>query len=481
MTNMGILRIASNALSILTSDVFNRATTFFIYLLVARHLGPFEFGQMSLALALFYTFQVIAAAGLKTLMIREISKDKTQTERYLMNAAMLVTVFSFLSLLILFGFTRLMGYQQETATIILLLCVGLLPYSLAVICEAVFQAWERMHFIAYANVPANLFKLTLAYQLLANDFRILSVTLLMLLCYFGVMILEWYFVLHSFVRPRLKFDFLFAVALIKKAFTFLGIDSVIAIWSSLNILILSKLAQEIDVGLYNAAVQITVPISLVFQSLAISIFPLLSELFVTHILDFKRVAQEMIELLLCIALPCAIGLFYLSDETLLLLYGEKEFLISSQILRIVVWALIPAALTTSLGQVLLAGLREKITLRIVAINFLINLVLGIILIHQFGLTGAAVTVLITGIINFFQHYFPVARMLGNLNFFKMIWKPALSSILMIIYLTLLGKRGLLLTIVPAAIVYLCSLMMIMVWSIGGFYQLKTKYQNLLSR
>ena len=85
---MGILRIARNTLSILTSDVFNRATTFFIYLLVARYLGAFEFGQMSLALALFYTFQVMSAAGLKTLLIREIAKDKAQTGRYLMNAAM---------------------------------------------------------------------------------------------------------------------------------------------------------------------------------------------------------------------------------------------------------------------------------------------------------------------------------------------------------------------------------------------------------
>lgn len=476
---MGILIIARNALSILTSDVFNRATTFFIYLMVARYLGAFEFGQMSLALTLFYTFQVISAAGLKTLLIREIAKDKIQTGRYLINAAMLVTVFSFLSLLILLGFTYLMGYQRETTAIILLLCLGLLPYSLASICEAVFQAWERMHFIACANVPANLLKLTLAYFLLMNNYGIWYLVILILACYLLVMILEWWVIFHFFVKLRFKFDFPFAVALTQKAFTFLGIDSVIAIWSSLNILIISRTAQEIDVGLYNASVQITIPVNLLFQSIALSIFPVLSQMFSAHMTDFKRVAQEMIELMLCIAMPCAIGLFFLSDLTLVLLYGEKEFLQASQVLRIIVWTLIPTALTISLGYVLITGLKEKITLRIVTVNLVINLVLGIILIHLFGLIGAAVTAVICGIVNFFQHYFPVIRILRNLNLLKLAWKPALASGLMAVYLAAMKSTGLVLTILPAAIIYFSSLSMLMIWSQGGLDGLKAKYLNLL--
>ena len=50
------VRVLGNAASILTSDVFDRVSTFVLYLLVARHLGVVSFGRLSVALALFHPF-----------------------------------------------------------------------------------------------------------------------------------------------------------------------------------------------------------------------------------------------------------------------------------------------------------------------------------------------------------------------------------------------------------------------------------------
>src|SRR2546429_9205226 len=84
--------IGANALSILTSDVMNRATSFVVYAMVARKLGAFEFGQMSLALSLFYIFQIFAVSGVKTLLIREVAKDRSQTRKYFVNGCLIVGV-----------------------------------------------------------------------------------------------------------------------------------------------------------------------------------------------------------------------------------------------------------------------------------------------------------------------------------------------------------------------------------------------------
>src|SRR6202795_936711 len=81
-----------NALSILTSDVMNRATSFVMYALIARHLGAQEFGQLSLAFSLFYMFQVFAVAGLKVLIIRQVAKDRSQSSLYFINASMIVAI-----------------------------------------------------------------------------------------------------------------------------------------------------------------------------------------------------------------------------------------------------------------------------------------------------------------------------------------------------------------------------------------------------
>src|SRR5437762_882548 len=155
-TMSNLRRIAANAASMLTSDAVNRATTFVLYALIARHLGSYEFGQMSLALTLFYLAQVFALAGLKQVIVRAVARDRSTTSQYLTNGSLILCLSTLLSVAGLLLFVLLLGYSTDTTTVILLISVGLLPYSLSAICEAVFQAWERMRYIAYANVPANI-------------------------------------------------------------------------------------------------------------------------------------------------------------------------------------------------------------------------------------------------------------------------------------------------------------------------------------
>ena len=83
------LRIAGNTMSVLTSDVLNRATTFLVYALVSRHLDARAFGQLSVALVLFYMFQVFAVLGLPVLITREVAKNRQGTPAYFCNGALL--------------------------------------------------------------------------------------------------------------------------------------------------------------------------------------------------------------------------------------------------------------------------------------------------------------------------------------------------------------------------------------------------------
>ncbi len=97
----GLRKLMNNALSILASDALNRAATFVLYAMVARFLGEFEFGQMSLALTFFYMFQVLAVAGLKTLVTREVAKNRAETSRYLVMGSLVVVLTSLLTIAVL--------------------------------------------------------------------------------------------------------------------------------------------------------------------------------------------------------------------------------------------------------------------------------------------------------------------------------------------------------------------------------------------
>ncbi len=201
-----IRRIAGNAASIFINTVVNRATTFVLYALIARHLGAHEFGQLSLALTLFYTFQVFAAAGLSTLITREVAKDRTKTDQYLVNGSMVVIVSSLLSITALLLFVWLMNYSLDTGAVILLMSLGLLPYALSAICEAVFQAWEMMHYIAYANMSVNIAKVGLGFLALASGYGLYGLVLLLVASHVTVLGIEWWLTLRHIARPGWKID-----------------------------------------------------------------------------------------------------------------------------------------------------------------------------------------------------------------------------------------------------------------------------------
>src|SRR5947208_17144862 len=240
--SLNLRKTTGNALSILTSDVMSRMTSFVLYALVARHLGAQEFGQLSLAFSLFYMFQVFATAGLKVLIIRQVAKDRSQTSLYFVNACAIVTLSSFTSIAVLFAFVRLMHYPPATALVALLLSVGLLPTAISAVCEGLFQAWEKMQFIAWVNVPINIAKIVGAFLLLTNSHGLYAVILVLLASFFTAAGVETWIVLRLFLAGGAPIDVAFSIRTLRSALTFLGMDGTLAVEGSVNVLFLSKLA-----------------------------------------------------------------------------------------------------------------------------------------------------------------------------------------------------------------------------------------------
>lgn len=477
----GLPKIASNALSIFSSDAVNRATTFLLYLLIARHLGAYEFGQMSLALTFFYAFRVTAVAGLKTLVTREVAKDPAKTDLYLANASALVLLSSLLSIVILFICVRLLDYSSGTASVILLVSLGFFPYSISAVCEAVFQGRQQMRYIAYANIPVHIAKVALAVLLLVRGYGLPHLVSLLLASYVAVAAIESCIMFCRISKPRLRIDPAFALDICRRTGVFLGIDGIIALMSTLIIFILSKLTTETEVGLYSAATQLMVPVTLVYQSIAASVFPMMCQTVETRFHALKRTAEHLFGVLIAIGLPTVVALFLLADEVLVVLYGRTDFLSASPALRIMVWNLILVALTHAFGQVFLAGRRETITLRIVAIDTLVTLVCGLLLIEYFGVIGAAAATLLARIVDCIQHYVMVAKVLPTIAVGRLLWKPAAGAAAMGLYLTAFRDQSLILTLLTAPMVYGAVLLCLFVWSNGGVHEAKVRWQDLWSQ
>ncbi len=464
-------RIAANAASMLASDVINRATTFALYALVARSLGAYEFGQLSLALTLFYTFQILAVAGLKTLVTREVAKHRERTDEMLVNGSVGVLLTALVSIAALAIFVRLMRYTPDTAQVVLLLSLGLVPYALTAICEAVFQGWERMRLIAIANIPVNIVKVGLSFAVLFLGSGLTTIVLLLVGSYAVIVVFEWYLTLRYISVPKLRLSWQVMAWMLRSTVTFLGIDGVIAITGSLNVILLSKMRNETEVGLYNAGTQLMQPVALIYTSIVLSVFPVMCRRYEPTLQGIKRIGERVIELMLGIALPTSVGLFLLSTTAISILYGSglERASVSMQIM---VWGLILSAMTSILGQVLVASLRETVTLRIVVVDLVVSVVFGVALIHQFGFVGAAVTSLLTRFVDLLLHYRPVDKLFPIRLLMSAVWKPAVATGVMVLAYGAFVTHGLVASVTAAAVIYVFVFAALMIADTGSLQNLK---------
>ena len=466
--------IFRNAAAMLTSDVVNRATIFLLYALVARYLGIFQFGQLSLALTLFCTFQVLSVAGLKTLITREVAKDRTHTEALAVTGSLVVVATSALCLGLLLVFTRLMQYSANTGSVIFILGLALLPFSLSAVCEAIFLGWERMHYIAYVNVPVNIAKIGAAFLMLRHGYDLYHLMILAVAAQTVGMMIEWVLLIRLIPSPSMRVRFRFTWALVKSATPFLGMDTTIAIMASVNIILLSRMVGEVETGLYNAATQVLVPMTLLFQSIVLSVFPTLCKRSEPGFRHTQLISEHLLALLMAIALPATVGLLFLSDSALILLYGKKGFESAGTVVRIMAATVVLTAITSVLGQVLVAGGRERLTFRIVMIDLVVSLVLGIILIRHFGLIGAAISMLVTKAVDASLHCILAYGLFPKPPIGRLVWKPLVASACMGAYL-LVQRLSVLTAVASAATLYATAFVALSVLSIGGFRQFKTKY------
>lgn len=434
-------RLIRNAALLLGSDVASRASTFVMYALVGRHLGTVEFGQLALALSLFYVFHVLAGAGLKTLVTREVTRNHGAASDYFGNGALVILLSSALSIAGLLAFVRMAGYSADTAAVIVLISLGLPAYALTVLCDAIFQAADRIHLSAAAQLPVHVAKVAVAALLLSRGYGLMALIAVLVGSHALIFLIECWLLFRHIRIATVAYSADFALRLARTSSTFLGIDALIAVTGSYNVVVLSIFAAEREVGLYSAAAQLLIPVRLFYQAIALSAFPVMCRSLDLGISGLTLVANRVIALLLAVAVPTAVALFFLADPALALLYGDRGFHSATPAFQVMVWALIPLALTSALGQVLLANSRESLTLRILIVDTAVTVIAGYFLIRHFGVIGAAAAGAIANVVDLIQHYVQVRRVVYRVRIHALGWKPLAAGVIMAVYLAAVHQQA----------------------------------------
>lgn len=376
------------------ASVGQKIIAFVYFAMIARTIGAEGTGKYFFALAFTTVFVIFVDLGFTNVLVREAAKARDKMQQYFSTVLSIKILFGILTYIAAVIAINLLGYPVETKHLVYLSAVTMLFDSLHLTIYGVLRSigdlkWEAMGIVGSQGLTLILgsFFLFTGQPLI---FLILAFTIPSALNALYAALVAWKKYALS-LAPR--FD--------KQTFYYLGriaipfaIAAIFArVYSYADTLILSKLAGDQAVGWYSIPYKITFAFQFIPLALVAALYPRFSEFFVK---DKQRLAEVFhlgMKYLLVIAFPVAVGIAVLAHDIVFLLF-TAEYLPSVLPLQILIMSLIFSFVSFPIGAFLNACNKQVAQTWIVGIVMVANIILNLILIPIYGVSGAAAAALV---------------------------------------------------------------------------------------
>lgn len=377
---------------------------FIITFLIARFLGARGLGIFTIIFSYYGIFKSISVFGKDWFLIREVHKDKEKAEFYLGNTFLLGICFSILAIFLMNFCLYINNYSSLIRISGLILSLALLPDSFIMYTEAVFISFRKNVYILFT-----VYAKEILFVVFATVFLLIykSIIPIIIIRYATIIFGFWLnlkIVNKYFLKQRLIFDVEIFRNILKTS-SIMGLSGIISlVFLNTDVIILSKIRGEIDVGLYSAAYKFVNIIAYFVDSIAINLVPPLTRLYKESLSDFKIILRNILRYFMVVNILITIVIFFFSKELILLIFG-KQFIASSFILNILIWSTFFQGISLILSKTLFTMNMQSYDLFVYFIACIANFLLSISFTLRWGYIGTAIATLISYAVLFFMHLY----------------------------------------------------------------------------
>ncbi|MDA8168921.1 MAG: flippase [Nitrospiraceae bacterium] len=414
---------------ILSSEMIGFGLNFLTTVIVARYLGLAGFGKYSFVLALVGAFQLIADSGLNNILVREISVNRDKLPYQLGVTKSLIWVFSVIVFILIAIIVNVINIEPDVRNATYIMGIAVLATVHAIGYSSIFRAMEEMEYNAAGFILHKVLLLAFIFALIKLRQGLVEIAA----AYLVTNILLWFFyyviISKRYGRPKMVLDLKKWWYLVFEAVP-VGISSILRKVSwQVDILILSAISTKASVGLFSASYKVVQAMTLLPQTLTISLFPVFSRLAKKSHQELFDAYERNLKFMCLISVPIVVVLATLSREIIFIAFGEK--FVSSyralHILSIAILFLFPSAqfiyLFSALGKQRLYAISSFLSLGI-------NALLDYILIPRFDFIGACIGTLASEVLLFGAGVYFLKSIYKKISFTKPLWKPLVAGLAM---------------------------------------------------
>jgi O-antigen/teichoic acid export membrane protein len=461
-------RVFRNSTLPMVTSFLNKAIDFGFAALMLRVLGVTNVGEYTTAVILVGYFEIFTNFGLNGLIIREVARDRDETSRYLANAVALRLALCLVALPVagaVFWFGRA-WFRLGTPGVVVfaLLALALIPSNVTGALSALFNGWERNDVPAVVTVATTLARVTLGAIALLSGSGIVGLAAVALGLNFALIVVfavSARRILHvRLIRPVLA-DF---PAMIAESYPLFLNVVLVTIFFKIDIVLLEMLKGSQTVGYYATAYKWVDGLLIVPSTLTFAVYPALSRFAEQRSEGLRAAYEASVRALVCLALPLAIGVAFLSGDLILLLGGWAYFPQSADALTILIWFL-PFSFVNGLTQYALIAVHRQ---RFITVAFVIaasfNLVANLLFIPTYGFYAASVVTVLSEIVLLVPFLIAVRQSIGWPKWSHTVGKPLLAGGLMLLVALASRQVEIHVGLVAAVLIYIAALRALGVFS-----------------
>ncbi len=382
-------RVYKNTIILAALRVLNPALSMALVAFISRTKGPEFLGAYAVIITIAGVFGAVGELGIQTLITREVAGAKARASVYLPSALIIalatsVVIAAGLNLSIgFFGYPEDVSLSLRVMTFYIFLCV------ITGFFEAFFMAFERMGLIFAEQVLSNISKLVGCLIVIQLGYGFVHFVLVIVLAGVVAVAACFYMFRRYVAEIRLRVDWPTTWFLIRSSPVFLMTTLFGVVLSMrIDIIMLSKLADLVQVALYTAAYKVFETTLILPQSFVQSFFPELSRLYVADIEGFKEMMSKVFRSSLFYVVVITSVAYVLAAISIHILYGSK-FDGAITPLKLLLFGLVPWSIAKVSGQILIASGRQRLDMISTIAATTSNVLLNVVLIPRYGASGAA--------------------------------------------------------------------------------------------
>lgn len=395
-------KVFANIFWAMTGKIVNMAGALLVGILVARYLGPAQYGLMNYVISYVALFTVISNFGLDDIEIRELSRQPDKKD-YILGTCIRIR-FGFALLAFLLIVATLLIFRTDTFTSVMIIVYSVTLFTGCFnLIRNYFTSIVKNEYVVKSEITRTIIgaciKIVLLWIKAPLEFFIAATM------FDTILVASGYCISYKRTVGKIsnwKYDPSIVSFYIKEAFPLVLSGAAVIIYQRIDQVMIGNMIDKESVGYFATAGKFLDLILFLPMVLTQTITPLLVKAKERAQKEYEYKKQQFVSIVVWVAILLAVFVSLFAYWLIHFTYGDK-YLLAVPILQIMAFKTVGMALSSSSGQIIIMERIQKWAFIRNIIGCLICVGFNLLLIPQYGVIGSAwvtiFTVLFSGFIS----------------------------------------------------------------------------------